>query len=218
MEGSDGRTATEKIIEDADWELIGLKLLVYTYRRTTGMYWRRVQNGPIPGGLDLTDFVQEAILNFLNNPEKFDPRKQTLLRHLKGKISSRVNHVSHYLENEKEQRFKIPDEETERFTMEITNVEDRSILAKPDSSLLQTEERQAILAELEPGTSEWKIVRAVIDEDLETPREIAAHLGIDVRDVNNAKKRLKRTFKNFMGGIPKVNEESPLSDVEFELL
>lgn len=179
----------KKAIEEADWDELTPRLIAYTRLRLKGLPWRGNPAGVIPGGWEVEDFIQSAIGKALTGMRKWDG-EQDLLEFLKGIISSEVSSRFGRLENRRERRATTVFVEKDAYTIDISTVVDDSLVASP-RFFEDSESREKVLA-LMQDPIDREILRLVIDEGMDRPREIAGKLNITVQDFWNRKKRLRR--------------------------
>ena len=74
MEGND---------DSIDWPKVILSLNAFTKSLVESKTWFRKKSGSYIGGKEIEDYVNEAIARFIEEANKFDPQRGTLLNYLK---------------------------------------------------------------------------------------------------------------------------------------
>lgn len=183
------------IIGKADWDTLLPQLLAYTRWKLKELTWRGSKSGTIPGSKEPMDFIQEAIMKALHGQRLWVQERVDLLTFLKGIISSDINNLVEKSENKLEIRATLAEEETNAFTVDISGLESDPVspfYGSPYIHYEQKETRDRILSKLQEDKIAYAVVRLVIDEGIDRPKQIAERLNIDIKDVFNAKKRLRR--------------------------
>lgn len=204
-----------ELLKNADWDRICAELLKYALYKVGRRYFR--QNSPINGLLkeDLAEeVVQRAIYKVMEGVRKWNPdEKDDLLIFLKSVVKSEVSHLDDDEESQITDRFKTVQDGHDVIEVEELQrkgnprnrhtIEQRpSDVVTPESQLIEKEReqcdclaQQAIL-DLVKGQPDLEDVILCIMEDIYTPREIAAELGVDVKEIYNRKKKLQRLYSD----------------------
>ncbi|WP_037201084.1 hypothetical protein [Rhodopirellula baltica] len=180
-------------MSDTEWEELVGKLTLHAHSKLKKLYWRGVSyanGGAVPGAPNAQDFAAEAIEAFLDGTRKWDKAQQPdFLQFLLGAVDSKISHLVESAENRKSRRIdtaKTDDEPAYKL---------RARRKRPDEIVIDAEERlrtrEAVISEL-GGDELAKSLFECIEAGITKPAEIAEYLGLDVSDVNNAQKRLRR--------------------------
>ncbi len=180
-------------LSDAEWEELVGKLTLHAHSKLKKLYWRGVpyaKGGAVPGAAGAQDFAAEAIEAFLDGTRKWDKTKHPdFLQFLQSVVDSKISHLVESVENRKTRRINTAKKDNEpAYRL-------RGKSKRPDEIVIDEEgrlrTREAVLAEL--GDDELaKSIFECIEAEITKPAEIAEYLGLDVSDVNNAQKRLRR--------------------------
>ncbi len=202
----------QAITQNVDWEEVTERLLLFAHKLAG--------TNALPRGISPEDLVYGAIAKFLQGQRKWDPGKVGLLEFLFGVIRS---DLSHLLEGSwREHAVPGEDQQTGTFGSEGGSEEEggrrgREITARPKNHSQKTyipeddpqnpynhvreaRERAMILAFVRSDPFLYQIVLLVLDEGLFKPQEIALRLGCSEREVNNAKRRLRRALSALREG------------------
>lgn len=180
-------------LSDSEWEELVGKLTLHAHSKLRKLYWRGVpyaKGGAVPGAASAQDFAAEAIEAFLDGTRKWDKTQQPdFLQFLLGVVDSKISHLVESVENRTTRRIdtaKKDDEPAYKL---------RAKSKRPDEIVIDDEERlrtrEAVLAELRDDDLAKSLFEC-IEAEITKPAEIAEYLGLDVSDVNNSQKRLRR--------------------------
>ncbi len=182
-----------KRIDEADWDDLIPRLLWFARYQILAKIWLGRPGGAAPGGMSEEDFVNQAIEKLLDGrctcPED---ESVTLFQVICGIIRSDIGTLVRRKENR----------ETRRASHSSGDDEDSPCFSKlkdqrfsnPLSELELDEFREQILAEFKEDPFVCKYVNHCLDADIAdlTPAATAAALGMDVRDVYEMKRRLRK--------------------------
>lgn len=180
-------------LSDAEWEELVGKLTLHAHCKLVKLYWRGVpyaKGGAVPGAPCAQDLAAEAIEAFLGGTRRWDKTNYPdLLQFLLSVVDSKISHLAESVENRKTRRIDTAKKDNEP----AYKLRDKS--KRPDEIVIDEEvrlrTREAVLAEL--GDDELaKSLFECIEAEIMKPAEIAEYLGLDVSDVNNTQKRLRR--------------------------
>ena len=191
---------------DQEWERIILQLAIYAKRKSR-MYFYRTGQDLLPNGASVESLANAAILKVYSGERNWDPdEKPDLLIHLKGIVKSLLWHLVRSLDN---QRLVAEPEEPEgdedgrewadRQEYEMAGWRSRE--AETPLGLLLEGERQIVgsraMELLLIECKEDETLRAMIglmSQGTNKPAVIAQELGLQVKEVYVAMKRLERKF------------------------
>ena len=175
---------------EGDWDSISAIL----YSRTKGAMSRRrfrgELGGPVPGGHEVDDFIQQSILEAYCAMPEWDGERDSLVEILLQIIARHIKRYSSRHENTMEQRSTTNRAEANSHTADISQAE-QTCYPEPEAFASDQEEVESIMERFS-GHRDAPIVEVILCEDAFTPEEIAEKLKLKVDEVNNAKKRLKR--------------------------
>ena len=191
-----------------DWEEILERLTRHAHYKLLRLVWRGVpfsRGGAPPGGVEAADLASEAIVDFLDGRRKRDPEVQPdLLTFLKGVVDSKVSHLVESVENVSTARLT---EGQERGGVQAIGHSSSATVAA--SELIIDQEgleqfRLRIWREIEDDNLAIQILDCY-EAGLKKPAEMAEAIGVEVEEIYNAQKRLRRkveiaTAKSTQGG------------------
>jgi len=189
-------------LEKADWENIILKLGRHSAVRINRLSWRHRM---LPVGLEVEDIVLESIGDTLGEERKWDPNKNPdLLNYLKSVVDSKISHLLELKEYLVTEPLEKTINEQEKNLLDTTEVktdfegDSAQMFADPEEALVEKEEREhaknavELLREKIQGDEELEEIFLCLEEGYTKPSEIAEQLGVDVKEIYNREKRLKR--------------------------
>ena len=190
----------------SDDELVE-RLALHAHSKLRKLFWRGVpytQGGAVPGGVSPEDLAAEAVESFLDGTRVWDKtKKPEFLDFLMSVVDSKVSHLVESAENRQSRRIK--EDQNNEPAYNVTT----SAKATADS-LVDNEQqdlvREAIFAAIKDDELATGVLECM-DADLTKPSQIADHLGVDVKDVNNAQKRLRRAVDKAFASIGRSNHE-----------
>lgn len=216
--GGEVENKTRELLEKAPWGQIIPELLKFALYKARQKLFE--DNGLLEGAYraDIAaDVVMESIRKILDGTRSWDPdAKDDLTIHLKGIIKSEISHLDD--DDESKATGRLPTKKTSGSdTMEVEELLKRAnpmeehaaeIMASPPLNpveVLEDKERlerdNAAMNEIlerVKGDSGLEDVVLCIMEGITKPSEIAEKLGVDVKDINNRQKRLRRTYKDLL--------------------
>ena len=122
----------------------------------------------------------------------FDPSKVTLKKHLLDAIKKDIHNFSQ-LAGTKKVGYIV---ELEEYDEEICGLSN----SDPLQETIENRFKQEIIdaARKDPNPISVELVKLVVEKGIEEPREQALCLGVDVKEITNAKKRLRRVLAEIM--------------------
>ncbi len=183
-----------------DAEILDLldRATAYASRLIKGNSWRGARGGVLPDGNSAQDLVQAAFEKILNGA-KWDEEKN-LGMVLCGIIRGNVGNLVESWEN---RRFSNPEDKTalqqdddgdsaiDRFAS-ADSPADRKASEKEDEDLLLE-----VIESLTEDSEERKIVEAIVFSGARKRAEVLADTGMNEREYEAAKKRLRRFLENY---------------------
>lgn len=206
---------TLELLENADWKRIIPELTQYALSRLRLKFFEN--NSPLNGSLpkDIAeDVVMESIRKVLDDTRSWKPdEKDNFVIYLKSVIKSEISHLDDDKEHKTTERFptktgsndgQYVEELLEKAHPLEEHTEGVAIAPplNPEESLEEKERfnRDKIMEEkiMEKVNHDPELADVVlcIMMGLSRPRDIAAELGIPVKEVNNRQKRLRRIYKD----------------------
>ena len=205
-----------EFLENASWDQIIPELLKYALNKInlklfhTNSLLKGAYSSDIAG-----DVVMESIKKLLDGTRSWDPdAKDDLTIHLKSVIKSEISHIDDGEESKITRRFPTKNTsdddpvEVEEL-LKIANPQEEHAAAimplpplNPEEVIEEKErlerDRAAMdnILERVKGDTELEDVILCIMEGIYKPREISDKLGVDVKDINNRQKRLRRIYKD----------------------
>jgi DNA-directed RNA polymerase specialized sigma24 family protein len=206
---------TLELLENADWKRIIPELTQYALSRLRLKFFE--DNSPLNGSLPIDiaeDVVMESIRKVLDDTRSWKPdEKDNLVIHLKSVIKSGISHLDDDKEHKTTERFppktgSNDGQYVEELLKKAHPLEEHTVGVAiappldPEESLEEKERfnRDKIMEEkiMEKVNHAPELADVVlcIMMGLSRPRDIAAELGIPVKEVNNRQKRLRRIYKD----------------------
>ena len=187
-------------LQEADWKTIGTQLTAYATWKAKKFTWRTGGKKDLATGLQAVDIAQTAIGKVINGERGWDPQRGDLLPYLKGVVDSLMSHMATGADNKLQTR--IAEDEAEkqlldRAQFQAAQHDDFELLSSHQKTLVTNSdgksERVAELFAAVDGEADLIAVLDVVMDSGETkPATIAAELGIEVTEVYNRLKRLRR--------------------------
>lgn len=180
-------------LTEQSWEDVLERLTLYAHRRYTRLVWRGVpgaQGGTAPGGVEPADLAAESIIDTIAGRRTWNRATEPdFLQFLRGVVDSKLNHLALSLENR-----------TTRGTLPATTDAGEGIDVIPDetptpeSQVSAEEERtrlEAVIRSLVEGDALASQILECLRSDVTRPSEMATRIGVDVREIYKAQKRLR---------------------------
>jgi hypothetical protein len=198
------------LLESADWESLGKKMLARAIWRGLGRY-RITSSTVFARGLSVEDAVSYIIQSVFDGTRVWDPTKIILEDWLLNQVDSVIDWWLKLRENKN-----LTLEEVENASQEniqdpkgIQSIELEAVLKfgspTPEQVLIDKmdeEEAKEFYESLYEDTSDdpdlQELIIALLDIDDPTPRVIAEALGVPVEDIYNRKKRLQRRIEKMI--------------------
>lgn len=192
-----------KKLQEVDWGDLGKRLLAFAIWFVNNYQWRTNAPWELPRGMTVDDIVQQVIVKTLSGIRQWDPAKGPLEPWLKDQIKSVIDELYHSATHRHE--MPIPEGADDGDPLEATllglkgNIlshETESL--NPESHVLETEEaeigKQKIsgLFGLIKEPELQRVLEAILDGCEPKPRFLSNELGLDVDEVNNRLKRIRR--------------------------
>jgi hypothetical protein len=166
----------------ADWASLWPKLLLYTEKRITRMFWRGLLGGPLPGGIESHDIVMKAIEQALSGERQWMINAR-IDYFLFGAIKSVLNHLANSSENRS--TCLITDEMVESASAHVVN-SDIAAGVRRDPSV------KAFFESLKGDPLVHDVASFILYYGVDKPEDLAHRIKRNVLEINNAKRRLKR--------------------------
>src|SRR5215211_3359242 len=200
MGQADGETV--RAMRQIDWKDALPRVVLYTAKILERLTWLGVLGGPPIAGLTADDIVQEGIANILSGRRVWKKNKPIL--HflmedvIRSIISNKVRSVENRITGRIEQHVDKDNINQRTNGKDISKILDKSFSKGLDNEAIKgwfDKEREYIIKSLEHDELLCKIAILIVDDNIEKPNAIARILGVEVTDINNAKKRLKRWLR-----------------------
>jgi len=199
-------------LEEQDWNLITKRLIWYAQWLAHRKSWH-TGHDDLPQGKPPADIACDAIKKVWNEERKWDSRKcPDLLDFLKSVVKSDMNHLvrswghEHFVPLDDEQESGFPEPiETPEEKLKLKEEEDRSSNFKNELEKLLKDDEDALL------------VFICLEEGFTKPKDIALQTGLSEKEVNNAKKRIRRRAQPLRRSILNgENEKKGENDGKFQ--
>jgi len=184
---------TLRLLEVADWNVLGRKLLAYATWRASNYWWRRGNGLELAEGITVEDVTQEVIVKALDGIRRWDPNKGELLPWLQAQSNSIIDALAKSAPHRHEVGL------LEAETSAVTQLFDPLEFVLDEEAKTQIGQRVNELlriVETEPELRE--VLEIILDGGEPKPRHIAVELGVPVKDINNRLKRLRRRAQSPM--------------------
>jgi len=181
---------------EEQWRKIHNRLTLYAQRKFFRLGWKSKDNYRSPNGKGPEDIALEAIEKTIENSRVYDAQKYPDFgQYLNGCVDSIIYNLIHSPEFKKKKAmpFIITDEgETKEIEQEGREVDFLQIcitedLAEKVKSILQTK------------FADDKVVCGIVEclyAGIDKPSEWAECLGVDISEINNARRKLQREVDN----------------------
>lgn len=148
-----------------------------------------------PAGYGPRDVVHDIVEKFLFGKRKWNKEKYaTIEKCLLSAIDSQINHMMTSLKKKPVKRLAITRDDGKRIqAYELPGREPEPIIIVEDQESA-TEFHEAV-KQIISEEEVFKQIYECIEADITEPSEISDITGIDVKDINNAKKRLRRRLE-----------------------
>jgi hypothetical protein len=177
---------------DEEWETTIEQLTLYASGRMSRLYWRGLPlrtGGAVPGGLGPDDMAAEAIVDVIDGRRVWDSSAEPdFLCFLRSVVDSKVSHLVESLENRRTRRLGGVDPDATAPQRPGKGVD-------PGTECAEREWEERFRTSIIDAIRGDKLVEGVfqcLEAELTKPAEMAEVLGEDVKDINNAQKRLRR--------------------------
>lgn len=197
-------TKVVKALEDQLTDEVVKRLIAYADYKTRRRYWQGILGGELPEGNEAGDLVAQAVERVLDGRRKWDPGKDPdLLEYLKSVIDSLASNLVKGWANRhmRTDAALTPPRERERGRGVFDDFHGER--NDPEEELLQKERIQQaddflwpLLEDLDDDLLLQQMVECIVD-GVTKPAEIAEKVGVKKKEVNNAKKRLKKRIEKF---------------------
>jgi hypothetical protein len=195
-------------ISDDEWCEIVLSLERHALSVSRALRWRTRNPIELPGAETVTSIVSKAIEKLFVGDREWDPDKEPDIRkYLQGVIDSLLNHLAESQDNT------LVTTEPEPGSADHAGWESGSRKRDPAADWLVPRDRspEAVLLDHERASQEDRALELLVDEcyedpvvmsvleammdGYEKPAEISKHKGINIKEVNNAIKRMDRKLE-----------------------
>lgn len=194
-------------IKESEWDKLILSLTRYAFYEMERKYWKY---GRVPKGLTPEDIALESISDLFEGTRKWDYANQPdLLSFLKSVVDSKVSHLFELEDYNLIERFPITEDgqEAEELMKKADPVSEHACYSPtdpqdPEETLIQKQvmegDKAAVSALFETvkGDDQLENLFMLIMDGYIKPSEIVEEMKIDVKEVNNLQKRIRRKYKN----------------------
>jgi DNA-directed RNA polymerase specialized sigma24 family protein len=194
-------------LQEADWRAIGTQVTAHATWKAQNFAWRTGDHEDLALGLQAIDIAQTAIKKVLTGERAWNPERGDLLSYLKGVVDSLVSHMANSMDNSLQARL-AEDEEGK----ELLDDTEFHAARNDDFGLLSSHQRRQgsntdwqsqLVAELFTAVEGHDDLMAVLDVVMSSgetkPAEIATELSVEVSEVHNRVKRLRRAASHIKG-------------------
>jgi len=171
---------------------------IYAQRKFVRLGWRSKDRYRSPHGQGPDDIASEAIIRTIENRRVYNAQKCPDFEHfLRGCVDSIICNLidSHEFKKRKEIPYIVTDEgETKEIELEGKE-------ADPLQTYIEKDMVQKVESILEQNFAEDKIVIGIYEcfkAGIYKRSELADYLGVDVKEIDNAQKRLRREMDKYL--------------------
>lgn len=188
-------------LREADWGIIGKKLLIHAHYRAAIYYsWRGDQTFELAAGHTIEDIIQEAILKACTGERKWNPEKGSLELWLKDQINSLMDHLAKSATNRYEThtletiRGDSTEDPWDSDALEYAPPESARVASAEEIAIRQEEVKQEfdLLLGAADGDEQLEQMIQVVWEGYEKSSEISEAMGVPVKEVYTLTRKLKR--------------------------
>lgn len=169
-------------LSEDEWDVLSKRLVLHAHFGMMRRTWRGLsisKGGSVPGGKEAEDIASEALTDVLQGRRIWNSANcPDFLDFMKSVVSSKLGHLSSSVQNKVERRLQ-PIHENENAP--INDEEDST------EGTFQKMVREAV-----HGDPLGNSILDCISEGIDRPARIAERLGVDVSEIYNAQKRLRR--------------------------
>ena len=191
-------------LQEADWSAIGKQLAAYATWRAQNFAWRTGDHEDLALGLQGVDIAQMAIKKVLTGERAWNPERGNLLPYLKGVVDSLMSHMADSPDNTVQTRLAEDEEGKELLDhaeFHAARNDDFGLLSahqrsRGTNSDVENERVAKLFAAVQGEDDLMAVLDVVMSSGETKPAHIAAELGIEVTEVNNRLKRLRRAAMN----------------------
>ena len=192
-----------KLLDEHNWEDTLPRLLLFSLRRIRRITWHGAKGECPPAGKMAEDFVMSVIEKVFSGQRKWDPQAYPdLLKYLFGVIHSDINHLAESIENRSvmrpESQLKSTEEDKERAIEKFPSqtLSQEKILLGAEK---QEKAEEFLFGFIDFLGDEQKLIDLVecIMDDFVRPKDIARKMQVEIKDINNMKKRMQRRLRDY---------------------
>lgn len=191
-------------MNDAQLEELLERLTCHAIYKLLRLRWRGLtlkQGGSIPGGVEARDLATDAVIDVINGTRTWDPAIPLLL-FLKGVVDSKVSNLVTSAENRTTRRFPAATDDSELPEPCVDGQAPDPAAAVADADSMQVF-RDEVVAAVRNDPLVLRIFEC-LENDITKPSEMAVVLDQELREINNAQKRLRnkvsKVLKKLKGG------------------
>jgi DNA-directed RNA polymerase specialized sigma24 family protein len=190
------------LLSEAQWDELLERLTLHAHRKYLRLIWRGVpgtQGGRAPGGLEPADFAAQAILDVIEGRRTWNGEEgPAFLTFLMGVVDSKLSHLCRSVEN----RVARVSDPAAHDGPELQGLACSE--SPPEQTSAEMEELARLQAAIAREIEEDPIAVRVLEclkADVIKPVAIASRLGINVRHVYNAQRRLRHKIETVLRNL-----------------
>jgi DNA-directed RNA polymerase specialized sigma24 family protein len=185
-------------LSDDGWKELLERLTHHAACRVLRHTWRGLrlsQGGAVPGGVDPADLAAEAITDVIDGTRQWNRETDPdFLDFLRSVVDSKVSHLVNRTENRVARRLAAVKEGAPEF--QVADPHPDPATEFMNAKALE-EFHAAVLKEI-AGDNLVEGIFECLAAEITKPSEMADVLGVSVKEVNNAQKRLKRKVEGVL--------------------
>lgn len=184
-------------LRDDEWDELLERLTHYALGKFRKCGWRRGDPSKVdwagPGGTGPDDVALEALTSIIEGKRKYDPEKHgEFTNFLRSVVDSLVSHLAEKAKKHRTGRMPVAQSADTGELVEIAlpggDPDPAEVCATRDVIEVA---KQVVAADVEDDPLAVQILECM-EADITKPAEMAEALGVDIKDINNAQKRLRR--------------------------
>jgi hypothetical protein len=184
--------ATIPSLSDEEWGELLERLTLYAAYKMIRLYWRGVRGsrgGKTPGGLEPQDLAAEAVLSVIDGTRTWNHDvAPDLLGFLRGVVDSKISHLVESLENRVTRRANPSGCGSANPGTIETGIDPVEVSADAE---YQERFRRLVTKAISGDKLVFKVFEC-LQAEITKPADMAVVLDVEVQQINNAQKRLRR--------------------------
>jgi len=187
-------------LEDQLTDDMIMRLTAYAFEKQRRRVWQGAYGGEMPNGMEPGDLVVLAVEKVLDGRRKWDPEKAPdLFEYLSSVIDSDVYHLVRGVPNRRIRRESTLSRRNGNGDERSTAFLDEVPAEGPNpEEAIREKEAEEFFWRLHDDVAGDPLLQGILEcvfEGISKPKEMAEILGVKTKEINNAKKRLRRRIE-----------------------